>query len=273
MEISELAAILESVPSGGVFLSQLERLRICCSLRLLQNQMKAESVYFLGKILTLGSNYYLSFSTEVNKYMPAIYFCSQDAITWFSIATVPSEAAEEIIQHRTPLTGTLTSEVTLPSGQVVNEELRLAALVSDIAQKCLLVPRGFLVKTALNLVLLNPMWSGLPLDDCRKLSNFRHWRNRANEPSMLERALGNPATDFVEPLVDIETWSFVFVDAGVHFKSLRWPGFEFWINGTSFANLYFGFGLPELDLEQSIAPVLPHTERAAYLAQPPSKPI
>jgi hypothetical protein len=268
MEVSELAAILESVPSQGLFLSQLERLRVCCSLRLLQNQVKAESIYFLGKILTLGNDYYLAFSTQVNKYMPAIYFCSQDAITWFSIANVDGEAKEEIILHRTPLTGTLTSEVTLPSGRIVNEELRLAALIADIAERCLLVPRGFLVKTALNLVLLNPMWNGLPLEECRKMSNFRHWRNRSQEPTMLERALGNPAIDFVEPLTGIDTWTFVFVDAGVHFKSLRWPGFEFWLNGTSFANLYFGFGLPEVDLEKSLAPIVPHAERAAYLAPP-----
>jgi hypothetical protein len=65
------------------------------------------------------------------------------------------------------------------------------------------------------------------------------------------------AFDFIMPF---------FISDGVHLKSLRWPGFEFWMNGTSFSNLYFGFGLPEANLGESLAPILPHAERTAYLA-------
>jgi hypothetical protein len=63
IEVSELAQVLETVPSQDVFVSQIERLCISCSLRLLQNQMKAEAIYSLGEVLTLGSDYYLAFST------------------------------------------------------------------------------------------------------------------------------------------------------------------------------------------------------------------
>jgi hypothetical protein len=261
MEVSELASILETVPSQGIFVSQIERLRISCSLRLLQNQMKAESVYFLGKVLTLGNDYYLAFSTEVNNWMPRVYFCSQDAITWFSVACGDRETLEEAIHDRTPFTGVLTSEIILPSGRVVNEEIRLSALLSDLSEHCLLVPRGFLLKTALGLVLPNPTWSGLSVEDCRKASNLRHWRQRAVEQTLLEKSLGNPALDFVEPLSDLSEWGFVFADEGIHFKSLRWPGFEFYLNDSTFANLYFGHGIPETNLAEVLAPISPPEDR------------
>lgn len=242
MEIGQIAEVLEETPSQGISLSQVERIRISCSLRILQNQMKAEAMYFLGKILTLDHDYYLAFSTDPNKYMPSIFFCSQDATTWFSLTGIDEETRDETLLLQTPLTGTLTSEFTLPSGRIVNEELRLAAIVSDISENCLLIPRGFILKTALNYILTNPMWTGIPLDKCRRMSNFRHWKPRVTELTLLERSLGNPAFDFIEPLRDISEWSFE-ADEGVHMKSLRWPGFEFALKGSKFANLYFGHGI------------------------------
>jgi hypothetical protein len=143
----------------------------------------------------------------------------------------------------------------------VNEELRLSALVADLSKHCLLVPRGFLIKTALNLVLLNPTWTGLSIEDCRKASNLRHWRPRAAEQTPLEKSLGNPALDFLEPLSDLSEWAFVFTDEGVHFKSLRWPGFEFYLNDGTFANLYFGHGIPETNLAEVLAPISEPEER------------
>ena len=242
MEIGQIAEILEELPTQGISVSQVERIRIACTLRLLQNQMKAESVYFLGKILTLKEDYYLAFSTDVNKYLPSIFFCSQDATTWFSLAGIDPETRDETLLLQSPLTGTLTSEFTLPSGRIVNEELRLAAIVSDLAENCLLIPRGFILKTALNYILTNPMWSGIPIEKCNKMSNFRHWKPRVTEMTLLEKSLGNPAFDFIEPMTDISEWSFEN-DEGVHMKSLRWPGFEFKLKGTKFANLYFGYGI------------------------------
>jgi hypothetical protein len=265
MEIGQLEAILEAVPSQGIFLSQIERIRVACSLRLLQNQMKAEAMFFLGKIITLGDDYYLAFSTEVNKYMPSIYFCSQDAITWFSIASVDPETREEILQLRNPLTGVLTSECPVESGRIVNEELRLSAIISDMVENCVLIPRGFLVKTALNYILLNPTWTGLPLEKCQRMSSFRHWRERKQELSLLEKSLGNPALDFVDPLDDLTEWSFVFSDDSVHLKSIRWLGFEFSLSDDTFSNLYFGYGIPETHVTELITEVSPASERHKHI--------
>lgn len=248
MEIGQLAEIIEEIPSQGISLSQIERIRIQCSLRLLQNQMKSESMYFLGKVLALHRDYYLAFSTEANKYMPSIFYCSQDATTWFSLAGVAVETRDEALMLQTPLTGTLTSEFTLPSGRIVSEEIRLASIVSDLTENCILVPRGFILQTALGFVLANPMWVGIPLEKCRKMSNIRHWKPRVTEMTLLDKSLGNPALDFIEPITDLSEWTFGD-NEGVHMKSLRWPGFEFSLNGTRFANMFFGFGIKAAESE------------------------
>jgi hypothetical protein len=265
MEISQLESILETVPSQGLSISQVERIRIACSLRLLQNQVRAEAIFFLGKILTIADDYYLAFSTEVNKYMPSIYFCSQDAINWFSIATVERDSRLDILQLKNPLTGVLTSESQTVGGRIVSEELRLSAIFADIAENCILIPRGFLVQTALNFVLPNPAWTGLPVEKCRRVSNLRHWRVRFHQLSLLEKSLSNPALDFLDPLDDLTEWTFVFSDDTVHFKSIRWPGFEFSISEDWFANLYFGFGIPELDVTEVVTDVSPAEERHKHI--------
>jgi hypothetical protein len=113
--------------------------------------------------------------------MPRVFFCSQDASTWFSIACGDRETLEEALRDRRPFSGVLTSAIILPSGRVVNEEIHLSALLSDISEHFLLVPRGFLLTTALNLVLLNPTWAGLRAGDCRKMSNLRNWLSWAQE--------------------------------------------------------------------------------------------
>jgi radial spoke head protein 9 len=247
MEIGELSSLIQAVPDQGLSLSQVEIIKVQCSLRLLQNQMKAATMFFFGKVLGIHNDYYLAFSSDVDKLFPSIFYCSQDAVTWFSLTGIDPEGREEIILLRMPYTGSLISESTLPSGRVINEEQRLAALVADIAEHCLLIPRGYVIKTALSAVLRNPLWSGLPLADYRKLSNIRHWKPREEPLSPLDKTFNNPAVDFIDPLDDLSEWSYDFGGdiEEIKLKSLRWPGFAFYICDTVFANSYFGNGIAE----------------------------
>lgn len=263
MEISQLSELLETVPCEGISLSQVERLKIGCSLLLLKNQMKCEGMFFLGKILAIQEDYYVAFSTDMNKYLPSIFYCSQDAVTWFSLTGSDKDIREEAILLRTPFTGNLISEFTLPSGRIINEELRLACVVSDLFENCFLIPRGFVLQTALDYVLPNPMWKGIPLDQCRKLSNLRHWRTRHNEMTLLDKALSNPAFDFLEPLDDVSEFSFVFSGPNdeVKMKSLKWPGFIFSLRQKRFANAYFGYGIAETNVSE-ILPIANNVETA-----------
>jgi hypothetical protein len=66
VDIGDLLPLLESLLTQGPGVSQLEAIKIQCSLRLLQNQMKAEHLYFFGKVLGVRSDYYLVFSMVID---------------------------------------------------------------------------------------------------------------------------------------------------------------------------------------------------------------
>ena len=255
MESSLLEQLVEAAPDQGLSISQCERMKIACSLKLLQNQMKSEAMYFFGKVLGTENDYYLAFSTEPDKYLPCVFFCSQDCVNWFSITTVDKETREEIIPVKTPLTGVLTTELTLPSGRIVSEEQRLAAFVADIWRNCILIPRSFVLQTALGQVLKNPIWDGLPINQYRKLNNIKHWRISKKKLTPFEKSLTNPAFDFMDKLDDLSQWAYDFGGENdeIKMRSLRWPGFEFYIRGKTFANMYFGNGLAEVNVTDMIA--------------------
>jgi hypothetical protein len=61
-------------------MSQLEAIKILCSLRLLQNPMKAEHPFFFGKVLGVRSNYYVALSTVLDAWLPSVHYCSQDCV-------------------------------------------------------------------------------------------------------------------------------------------------------------------------------------------------
>ena len=250
MEIDKLPTLNREIPSQGFCLSQIDAIKIQCSLKLLQNQMLAEKMYFLGKIFADKCDYYLAFSTNVNVRMPATFFCSQDAVTWFSLTGINPDLLEEAISLHVPFSGLLIREVTLPSGNIITEEQRLAALAKDMHDHCILVPRGALVQTALNYVLPNPMWNGIPLAECQKLKNFRHWKPRTTEFTPLDKFLSNPAFDFLEPIESIDEWGFTIpINTNeVQLRSIRWPGFVFSLHQDTYVNCYFGNGIAEANL-------------------------
>ena len=250
MEIGRLHSLIKSVPNQGLSLSQIEALKIECSLRILQNEIKAESMYFLGKILAIKADYYIAFSTKLDHHFPTTFFSSQNGQKWVSLTAVDDELRLDAIHIQEQLTGSYISEFQTPSGRLITEEQRLSSIAYTLMQDCLLFPRGFLVETALEYVLKNPMWSGIPLKECNDLTNFRHWVPREKKLTPLEKAFSNPAVDFTEPLADLKGWKVVETQDldEVQLRSIYWPGFIFSLRDTEFANCYFGNGVYEGDL-------------------------
>jgi hypothetical protein len=177
---------------------------------------------------------------------------------------MPLEGGDEVAAIDAPFTGSLINEFKLASGCIITEEQRLSAVISDMTEKCILIPRGRVLQTALNAVLKNPMWVGYPIQTYRKVSNLRHWRLREGEMSMLDRTFSNPAIDFLEPLTDLSEWAFDFSGENdeLRLRSLRWPGFTFYVCDSVFANYYFGHGIAQTDvaaaLTQKIDPSIAH---------------
>ena len=250
MEIGKLHEFLERVPNQGLSLSLPEAIRIECSLRLLQDQIRSEGIYFLGKLLGISNDYYLAFSTLHNNIFPSNFFCSIDSINWVSLTKVEKSLKEEAIHIRNQFTGKLISEFELPSGRLISEEQRLSAFLEDLNSRCLIFPRGYLIQTALNFTILNPLWNGIEIKIANRLSNYRHWIPKSKPLTLLEKSLSNPALDFTDSLEDIENWRFIeSADLNdIQLRSKIWPGFLFSLNNTDFCNCYFGYGIYEGDL-------------------------
>jgi nucleoside diphosphate kinase len=250
MEIGQLNTLIKRLANQGVGLSQIETLKIQCSLRILQNEIKAESVYFLGKILAIKADYYIAFSTKLDHHYPTTFFSSQNGQKWVSLTAVDDELRLDAIHIQEQLTGSYISEFQTSSGRLITEEQRLSSIVYTLMQDCLLFPRGYLVETALEYVLLNPMWSGIPLKECNDLTNFRHWTPREKPLTPLEKAFSNPSLDFTAPLSSLKGWRVVETQDldEVQLRSIYWPGFIFSLKGAEFGNCYFGNGIYEGDL-------------------------
>jgi hypothetical protein len=255
MQIGHLSALIETLPSQGLSLSHMETLKIQCSLRLLQNQMKCEHIFFFGKVLGVYGDYYLAFSTDPDKFMPSIFFCSQDCTVWFSLTGLDASARSEVTALDAPFSGSLITEFELPSGAIITEEQRLAGFLADATEKCFLIPRGYVLQTALKAILKNPTWVGSPIQTYRTLSNLRHWRLNNRELSAIDKAFSNPAVDFLESFNDPEDWTFDFSGENeeLRLRSLRWPGFTFYLCDTVFANFYFGQGIACTDVAESLS--------------------
>jgi hypothetical protein len=91
MYIGDLLSLLEQLRTQGLSVSQLEAIKAQCSLRLLQNRMKVENVYFFGKVLGVRSDYDVAFSTVVDAWLPSVRYCSQNYVIWFSLTETPTD--------------------------------------------------------------------------------------------------------------------------------------------------------------------------------------
>jgi hypothetical protein len=93
VEIGDLLPLLEKLPTQGLGVSQLEAVKIQCSLPLPQNQMKAEHMYFFGKVLGVRSDYHVTFLMVIDAWLLSIRNCSRDCVLWFSLTETPTDWA------------------------------------------------------------------------------------------------------------------------------------------------------------------------------------
>jgi hypothetical protein len=156
VDLGDLLLLVEKCPTQGLGVSQLGAIKIQCSMRLLQNQMKAEHMCFFGKVLGVPSDYYVAFSTVIDAWLPSIRYCSQNCLVCFLLMETPTKGGDEVTELGVPFTGNLISEFTLRLVRIIPDGQRLSAVLSDMAEQCVLIP-------TLSAVLKNPTWVGSPI--------------------------------------------------------------------------------------------------------------
>ena len=251
----------------GIILSPEEKASLQTSLILERTKNKFSRVSFWGKIQGVKRNYYVAVGIGADQVHNRKYLSSQDCLEWGRMNHVTSDMLSKAQKVKGRFTGdpafvyeqSETLYTQEASGQPdtsskleMKEEDRLAAVVKLVEKECSLVPRGALMKTPLEQVIVNWSFQGLSEGHSRKLSSYLHLRELTKQDT---DDTADPAFDFLDPLdkdVPLGCWT-LQAERGsglVVLRSLSWPGFSsFHVPGTSkHGYLYFGTGEKNYDL-------------------------
>lgn len=142
----------------------------------------------------------------------------------------------------------------------MKEEDRLAAVVAEIDNDALLVPRSAFVLTVEGHVEENRFFCGLSTADATELGSFCHFRPaRLSIMKRVRRADFDPSVEFLDTAGDDipeGVWRFQYERGGalVFLRNFLWPGYAFYhLPGTvHYGSLYMGDGLFNIDFPYMI---------------------
>ncbi|KAI6652535.1 hypothetical protein LOD99_4320 [Oopsacas minuta] len=250
----------------GIILSPEEKAALQTSLILEQTKNKFNRVCFWGKIQGVKRNYYIVVGIGGDQIHNRKYLSSQDCLEWGIMNHVTPDMLFKAQKVKGRFTGDpafvyeqseslytqeASGEPDSSSKIEMKEEDRLAAVVKLVEKECSLVPRGALMKTPLDQVILNGSFEGLSEGHSHKLASYLHLR----EYTKIDTESSDPAFDFLETLeIDVPKGCWTLqAERGsglVVLRSLSWIGFSaFHVPNTKkYGYLYFGTGEKNSDL-------------------------
>lgn len=142
----------------------------------------------------------------------------------------------------------------------MKEEDRLAAVVAEIDNDAVLVPRTAFVLTPVGRVEENRFFCGLSAADAADLGNYCHFRPATmTTTKRVSRADSDPSVEFLDLAGDDTPdgiWRFQYERGGavVFLRNFLWPGYAFYhLPGTvHYGSLYMGDGLYNVDFPHMI---------------------
>jgi radial spoke head protein 9 len=149
------------------------------------------------------------------------------------------------------------AEIEVENVTTLKEEDRLAAVIADIDNDVMIVPRGAYVRSPNGNVYENRSFEGLTVAEADKLRNYLHKRKAKNllQKSLLQRADLDKSLDFMDSLEDDVpkgSWSVQLERGGslVTLRSLLWLGYYFYhVPSTChYGSVYVGTGERNIDL-------------------------
>lgn len=281
MNIEYLRESLQLVSYAGAHLLNNEQLALLeHSLLVLQNDNLLPQIFFWGRVSAVNGDYYIAFGYLKDALRGRRFFFSKNCVQWFLLPPakkIDNAVSALIVQ---PFSGDVShiDEVLLdpefvidPSGSVLrsepqrwsmNEEERLAAVVTQITDEAALLPRGALVKKTDGRTVYAPTFRGLGQLEASQLENYALYREPQDEwnANLLKRPDYNYSTDIfdtIDSLVPANRTFALSVDAAaagrgglVVIRSLYWPGMAFFHKGGSRKHGfgYFGDGRKNMDL-------------------------
>jgi hypothetical protein len=149
------------------------------------------------------------------------------------------------------------SDPDAPLPERFREVHRLAATVSAIDRDAAVLPRGAFMVDASHTVGKNKAFEGLSYEAAGTLANYYHFR--PPQSSRAKAALAKPGlvrpSDFLDPCREDApdgVWALSYDPSGtqVALRNLYWCGYYFFhvVDSPDYGGVYFGDGLPNLDL-------------------------
>jgi len=269
MDSKVLHLSIDYVGGCGVILSPEQKASLQTSLVIQLNNQKFSRVQYWGKILGIQADYYIAQGFTSDHFSERKCLYSKDCIRWALLNPATPETLSKARLIRGRFTGDPSyhaehvTRVESSDGELteqiitLKEEERLAAVVAQIDQDVMVVPRGAYVKSSTGDVHTSRHFEGPSPLEAIRLSNYQHFRKaeRLYDKTMIERADLDPTIDFMDSIendVPRGSWS-VQQERGsglVSIKSLLWPGYFFYHvpDTRQYGSVYVGTGEKNIDL-------------------------
>lgn len=273
---------------SGAGLNVAERAGLELSMQAITQEEKLArgSLSFWGKISGDSNDYLIAVATQAANYpFPSRKFYYTTSTKPEKLSIMPEKLSEAYVEHaKTLLSRPMSGEPSFPyeilakplaegeeaveplldengeeiPPEIFREEHRLAFVVSLIDHDVAIVPRGAYMVDAAHQVVKSKVYEGLSFEAAGQLRNYYHFR--APESEHCTKALEKPGVvrpgDFLDPLeADLPKGCFSLVYSTSKtvavLRSFYWPGSFFYhvIASSEYGSVYFGDGMPNLDIQ------------------------
>jgi len=248
----------------------------CTQLRLNE---RFQSVQFWGKIEGLRHDYIILQARSLDRFeiISKWFFSEDEGLTFAELPLVEAwmkEKSSRIFTHFIGSSAHIYKEEKAADGEeeqeqenaeeaggeeeILTELQRLAVIVEQISNDCIIAPAKALRLTSNKHFIKEPAYQGMGFEETRDVASYVHLRQpnikkiyNADTFTEITRIL-DPISEDPAPVV----WSMKTKGDGfVCLRNLKWPGFEFQTSAYSsqFVQGYFGNGVARSELSWMIA--------------------
>jgi hypothetical protein len=232
-----------------------------------------QSVDFWGKIFGLRHDYIILQARSLDRFeiITKWFFSEDEGLTFAELPPVERwmtekcstvfthfEGSSAYIYKEKPKDGEEPEEPENAEEAGEEEERltelqRLAVVVKEISNECVIAPANSLRLTSNKHFIKEPAYKGMGFEESRDLASYVHLR-QPDIKKIYNADTFTEITSILDPIIEDPApivWSLkTRGDGFVSLRNMKWPGFEFQASAHSdtFAQGYFGNGVPRTEL-------------------------
>lgn len=267
MEVHKLWEYKEYINVNGMMLTNELISFLQNSLTLLQIENHFKHIQYWGQLYAVDTDYHIACGYNDDAILDRKYFYSTDFKFWGLLPKAKKKYKHLSLLTTFPFRGEPSLKLKVLDEQmeennpdrcqIMTEENRLAATISNICDEAEICARGQLIKQPSGTVIINPNFYGLTAAEGKHLKSYLHIRlaqHRWNT-NLLTRQDYNYSMDFLDSVdQDIPNgcWNLSLERGGTvaYLRSLYWPGMTYFhkIRTPDAGFLYVGNGRKNLDV-------------------------